>query len=113
MTDERLGKVLDRYQARVLEFDRIAERVAPSSLPTTPVLPSRSPEKPTGWEIQILGLVAAGLSNTEVATRLFLSEDTIKTHLVNMRRKLHARNRAHAVAIAFQRGLLPTVSLAA
>ncbi len=57
-------------------------------------------------EKQVLGLVAEGLINRDIATRLGLSENTIKYHLKNILQKLHLRNRAQAVAYAMQSGLL-------
>ncbi len=48
-----------------------------------------------------------GCSNQEIGSRLFLSPETVKTHLSNLRRKLQARDRTHAVVIALCRGLLP------
>lgn len=57
-------------------------------------------------EKQVLGFVAEGLINRDIATRLGLSENTIKYHLKNILQKLHLRNRAQAVAYAMQSGLL-------
>lgn len=57
-------------------------------------------------EKQVLSLVAEGLINRDIATRLGLSENTIKYHLKNILQKLHMRNRAQAVAYAMQSGLL-------
>ncbi|MHA6793358.1 response regulator [Pseudonocardia bannensis] len=57
-------------------------------------------------ELQVLRLVAAGATNREAARRLFISEATIKTHLLHIYAKLEVRDRASAVAAGFQRGLL-------
>jgi ATP/maltotriose-dependent transcriptional regulator MalT len=57
-------------------------------------------------ELQILALVAEGHTNRVVAQRLFISEATVKTHLLHLYDKLGARDRASAVATAYQRGLL-------
>jgi DNA-binding NarL/FixJ family response regulator len=57
-------------------------------------------------EIEVLGLIAAGNTNREAATRLFISEATIKTHLLHIYEKLGVRDRAAAVAAAYKRGLL-------
>jgi ATP/maltotriose-dependent transcriptional regulator MalT len=51
-------------------------------------------------EREVLGLVAQGLRNREIGQRLFISEVTVKAHLRNIMRKLGARSRGHAVAIA-------------
>lgn len=57
-------------------------------------------------EQQVLGLVAEGLINRDIAARLNLSENTIKYHLKNILQKLHLHNRAQAVAYALKSGLL-------
>ncbi|AGL19618.1 response regulator transcription factor [Actinoplanes sp. N902-109] len=57
-------------------------------------------------ELEVLGLIAQGCSNRETATRLFISEATVKTHLLHAYAKLGVRDRAAAVATAFERGLL-------
>lgn len=53
-------------------------------------------------ELQILGCAAAGMSNREIGAELFISEDTVKTHARRIFRKLRAKDRAHAVAIALR-----------
>ncbi len=50
--------------------------------------------------------MAEGLFNREISERLWLSEETIKTHVRHILRKLSARSRAHAVGIAFRNGLI-------
>jgi len=57
-------------------------------------------------ELEVLRLVAGGAGNREIARRLFISEATVKTHLLHMYDKLGVRERAAAVAVAYQRGLL-------
>lgn len=57
-------------------------------------------------ELEVLGLIAQGCSNREAASRLFISEATVKTHLLHAYAKLGVRDRAAAVATAFERGLL-------
>ncbi|HRI57633.1 MAG TPA: helix-turn-helix transcriptional regulator, partial [Anaerolineae bacterium] len=60
-------------------------------------------------EMDVLRLVAQGLSNKEIADGLKLSEHTVKTHLANILAKLHLRSRAHAAAYAVQAGLVRDV----
>ncbi|TWF74401.1 LuxR family two component transcriptional regulator [Pseudonocardia hierapolitana] len=57
-------------------------------------------------ELEVLRLVAAGSTNRETAQRLFISEATVKTHLLHIYAKLEVRDRASAVAAGYQRGLL-------
>jgi DNA-binding NarL/FixJ family response regulator len=57
-------------------------------------------------ELEVLRLVAQGCGNREAASRLFISEATVKTHLLHAYAKLGVRDRAAAVAVAFARGLL-------
>ena len=60
----------------------------------------------TPRETEVLQLVAVGNSNKEIALALFISETTAKAHLSSILDKLHVRNRAQAVAIAIEKGLL-------
>ena len=57
-------------------------------------------------EQEVLQLVAQGASNKEIADQLFISETTVKAHLRTILQKLHARNRAEAVALAATKGWL-------
>ena len=59
-------------------------------------------------ELQVLQLVAEGNTNREAAVRLFITEATVKSHLLNIYTKLGVGDRAAAVAEAFNRGLLTT-----
>jgi DNA-binding NarL/FixJ family response regulator len=60
----------------------------------------------TGREIEILTLMAGGLSNSEIGENLFLSESTVKTHVGRILRKVDARDRVQAVVIAYESGLI-------
>ena len=66
--------------------------------------PAREPL--SNRELDVLALVARGTSNRDTATRLFISEATVKTHLLHIYAKLGVGDRAAAVAEAFNRGLL-------
>ena len=61
----------------------------------------------TRRELEILGLIAQGLSNREIAEKLFVSENTVKTHSSRVFDKLGARRRTQAVQLGKQFGLLP------
>ena len=61
----------------------------------------------TPRELEILGLIAQGLSNREIAERVFVSENTVKTHSSRVFDKLGARRRTEAVKIGKQMKLIP------
>jgi LuxR family transcriptional regulator, maltose regulon positive regulatory protein len=71
-----------------------------------PAAEVRLPEPLSERELQVLALVAASMSNKEIAGRLFVSVTTVKTHINNLYRKLDARSRIQAVARAREMGIL-------
>ena len=86
------------------EFTRLG--AAPAARETGRLLGSDAPGGLTGREIEVLRLVAAGHSNTEVARRLVLSEKTIARHLSNIFTKIDVSSRTAAVAYAHEQDLL-------
>ena len=64
----------------------------------------------SGREREIIQLLAGGLTGDEVADRLYLSGETVKTHIRNAMAKLEARNRVHAIAIALREGLISSAN---
>ncbi|WP_109474781.1 response regulator [Ornithinimicrobium cavernae] len=61
----------------------------------------------TERELEVLGLLAQGRSNPEIAQSLFLGVETVRTHVSRLLAKLGARDRTQAVVIAYQTGLVP------
>jgi DNA-binding NarL/FixJ family response regulator len=69
--------------------------------------PLPDPDRLTQRETQVLDLVTRGLRNKEIATRLAISQNTVKYHLGNILSKLHAQSRVELAARAVREGLLP------
>ena len=87
-----------------------AEAPAPFAPDTTPFAPNTANQQTLGItarELEILTLVARGLSNREIATELFVSENTVKTHCARTFDKLGAARRTQAVQRGKELGLLP------
>jgi DNA-binding NarL/FixJ family response regulator len=104
-------EILSRYMDHSRRFDQAAARRGSNGTQTAAVIPFTPPlreleQEPTGREIEVLQLVADGLVNREIGQRLFLSEETVKSHVRHLLAKLQARSRAHAVAVGFRRGLI-------
>ena len=57
-------------------------------------------------EIEVLRLIAAGNANKEIASKLCIAEETVKSHVTNILAKLHANDRTHAVTTALKRGII-------
>jgi DNA-binding NarL/FixJ family response regulator len=82
---------------------RLIEQFARTAPPHTPPL---GLDELTPREVEVLTLIARGLSNAEIAAELILSEATVKTHVKRVLAKLRARDRAQAVVLAYEAGLV-------
>jgi DNA-binding NarL/FixJ family response regulator len=82
---------------------RLVERFA--SAASTPLAVGGDLSELTPRELEVLQLLARGLSNAELAAELVLSEATVKTHVARILRKLGLRDRVQAVVLAYQTGL--------
>ena len=69
--------------------------------------PAPLPSGLTPREAEVLSLIAAGMSNREIAEHLVISEGTVKSHINHLLAKIDARDRAQAVTFAYQHGLAP------
>lgn len=85
---------------RILSGERIVDDSLLGALFEAP------PAGLTPRELEVLSAVADGLTNRQIASKLGVSEDTIKTHLSRSMEKLGASDRTHAIAILLRRGLL-------
>ena len=94
--------VAPRVTQRLLEtYVRGSARPAPAAPAPDPLLAELTPR-----ETEMLGAMAEGLSNAEIAHRYFLSEATVKTHVRRILTKLHLRDRVQAVVYAYETGLV-------
>jgi DNA-binding NarL/FixJ family response regulator len=84
---------------------RLLDRFA-ATVPEEHAKPPPELESLTERELEVLKLLAGGLSNAELAERLFLSETTVKSHISSVLRKLDLRDRVQAVVLAYEAGLV-------
>jgi NarL family two-component system response regulator LiaR len=109
----RLGQTLTKkkpatiIQEKVIKETIIQEVLVPMASPFVVDERRVSEFGITGRELEILGLIAAGLSNREIADRLFVSENTVKTHSSRLFDKLGAKRRTQAVQIGKTARLIP------
>ncbi len=97
--------VSPRVTRRMLELFADDLPAPPGHRPSPTAADSRIADL-TARELEVLGTVAEGLSNAEIAERLFLSEATVKTHVGRVLAKLGVRDRVQAVVFAYESGLV-------
>lgn len=92
-----------RMTRRLLEeFARGGSTRSPAQYPELDQLTDR--------ELDVFKSLARGLSNSEIAESLYISETTVKTHVAHILTKLHLRDRVQAVVLAYESGLVPPAS---
>nr|WP_269809363.1 response regulator transcription factor [Streptomyces triticisoli] len=99
--DELFTAVRAAAEGRTVLSPAVASRLVSAVRAPTP-----GNEPLSAREREVLALVAKGTSNREIARELFISEATVKTHLTHLYAKLGVKDRAAAVAVAYDRGIL-------
>jgi DNA-binding NarL/FixJ family response regulator len=104
----RLGEAIQRThtERRYLDPALAALIARPKRQPSGQPPAQRVPMPLSRREYQVLQLVAEGLENSGIAKVLYLSVETVRTHVKSILRKLSARDRTHAVTVAFRGGIL-------
>ena len=90
----------EQLEAKAAELERKLFEAAPEGGRVPQPVPL------TPREVEVVKLVARGLSNAQIADELFVSETTVKTHVARVFTKLDLQNRAQVVALAYERGLV-------
>jgi DNA-binding NarL/FixJ family response regulator len=105
----RRKDILTRYRDHSRRFDAAASGREGNPGLTTPfsaVAVAGLETEPSARELEVLQLVANGLTNREISQQLFLSEETVKSHILHLLAKVEARSRADAVVRGLRRGLI-------
>jgi NarL family two-component system response regulator LiaR len=105
-----LGLRITRRRETIRETFVVREVLVPAEAPALAFAPNTAHQQSLGItarELEILTLVARGFSNREIATQLFVSENTVKTHCARAFDKLGAARRTQAVQRGKELGLLP------
>ena len=89
---------------------RVTQRLLENFVRSRPPRPAHQPdpllEHLTPRELEVAQCIAQGLSNAEIAHKLFLSEATVKTHVRRILTKLHLRDRVQVVVYAYETGMV-------
>ena len=108
LTKDAGGAEIREALLRVLDDQAVIDPAVQHHLIDAIANPPPAPALPDGLtprEAEVLTHIAGGLSNAEIAERLFISEGTVKTHVNHLLAKIGARDRAQAVAYAYRHGL--------
>ena len=102
------NEILNRYRDHSRRFEAVAQKRGSNG---AEVIPFAGPlqeleQEPTGRELEVLQLVANGVTTQGIAEQLSLSPNTVRSYVESAIRKLGARGRTHAVAEAFRRQLI-------
>ena len=100
-----IRRALEAAVAGQAVLDPVARAALLKAARQTPARPTVLPDGLTDREAEVLTLIAAGLSNTEIADRLFVAETTVKTHVNRIFAKTQSRDRTQAAAYAHRHGL--------
>jgi DNA-binding NarL/FixJ family response regulator len=103
---EVVGEAPTLASARQLQQEVEADALLTSASPPAPLDSGEIAEPLTPRELEVLALMAEGLSNKRIAERLAISDQTVKFHVASIGGKLYAVNRTDAVRRGLQRGLI-------
>ena len=105
-TDEILAAVVAAAVGLVVLHSDLIENLLPLKESPGPVLPTLPIQALTSREIEVLGMLALGLGNKTIASRLGISEHTVKFHVSSIFTKLNASSRTEAVTLGARLGLI-------
>ncbi|MGO8874150.1 MAG: response regulator [Acidimicrobiales bacterium] len=100
-----IGRALEAAAAGLSLLDPAVQARLVQMVQSRPARPAALPDGLTEREGEVLALIAEGLSNTEIAARLYVGEATVKTHINRIFAKTQSRDRAQAAAYAHRHGL--------
>jgi DNA-binding NarL/FixJ family response regulator len=102
---EEIQQALERVTSGQVALDPEVQRLLVGAVTDNARSAGQLPDGLTPREAEVLSLIAEGLSNTEIAARLVVSEATVKSHINHLLPKIGARDRAQAVSYAYRTGL--------